>query len=362
MTDLYAGTQDGLFIVSETDTGWNIRASYLEGLEINGIAVAGGGTNAVYAATRREGLFRVDLASGEVTQPGAEILPKVQRCIAVSPHDPEVIFVGTQPAGIFKTSDGGRSWQECKGVAELAARRKWTYPVPVVPPHIRDVRVDIRDPDTVYAAGQVGGVLKSTDGGESWTDFTEGLDPDVHMIAQDRQNPDTIYAVAGGGGGILMENIEDYPPPLPHGRPIYRSNDGGASWECISLDFQRTYGIQMAIHPRHPERLLAAVARGVPPMWASRPEKADAIVVYSHDGGKSWSDGPDGLPARFKVMVEAITIAEQDGQRAFLSTGGEGTKHLTSERSGEIYSSAAFDRGWQKLPVKLPSIFNLVAV
>lgn len=356
MTRLLVGTEDGAYVLSGEGNAWVVGATFIKGQEVNGIATQPGGKIA-FVTTRRGGLFRIDLTSGEATQCGMGILPNVQRCVAVSAHDPDVIYVGTEPVGVFKSSDGGETWRECKGVAELAKTRNWLYPVPIVPPHIRHIHLDWNDPNVVYAAGQVGGVLKSVDGGESWRDFTEGLDPDVHMITQDPKDPAVIYAVAGGGGGILMANIQDYPPPLPQGRPVYRSNDGGETWSCISLDFTRTYGVQMAVHPNHPTRLITAVANKVPPMWAARPEKADAAVMYSHDSGKTWSAPADGLPSSFLVMVEAMTMGGDDGEQIFIATGGEGTKRLAAERSGEIYASRSFDKGWAKLPVKLPSIF-----
>lgn len=360
MAQLLAGTEDGVFLLVGEGNAWMARERFLEGQEVNGIAVPRNGKTTAYVATRRGGLFRLDLVSGKSEQLGVGTLPNGQRCIAISPHDPNVVYVGTEPVGIFKSTDGGATWRECKGVAELAARRNWLYPVPVVPPHIRHIHLDWSDRDTIYAAGQVGGVLKSTDGGYTWQDFTEGLDPDVHMITQDPKNPAVIYAVAGGGGGIIMANIQDYPPPLPQGRPVYRSTDGGKTWSCISVDFKRTYGVQMAVHPRDPARLITAVANKVPPMWAARPEKADAAVVYSHDSGKTWSEVvADGLPASFLVMVEAMTMGGDDGEQIFVATGGEGTKRLAAEKSGEIYTSRAFDKGWAKLPIKLPSIFCL---
>ena len=358
MTALLIGTVDGVYVLSEGAGGWETGASYVKGSEVHSIAVAQVGGGTAFAATRGDGLFRIDLASGKAAQIGAGVLPRILRCVAVSPHDPMVVFVGAEPAALFRSDDGGTTWRESKAVAALVAERKWLYPVKTIPPHIRYILPDWHDPDTIYAAGQVGGLLKSTDGGDSWVDFTKGIDPDVHSIAQDSLDPRTIYIVTGGGGDI----VNGYPPASPQGRPIYRSADGGLSWECLSKDFERTYAIQMVIDPDHPERMVTAVARGIPSQWTKRPEKADAIIVHSSDGGTTWAPATGELPERFNVMIEAMASVNDGKTRVFMGTGGQTSKRFEGEATGEIYVSDTFGSGWRQIPGKLPSIFCMAAL
>jgi hypothetical protein len=158
-----------------------------------------------------------------------------------------------------------------------------------------------------------------------------------------------------------MATLDQYPPPLPEGRPIYRSGDSGRTWDCISLDFKRTYGVSLRVHPRDPAQLLAAVARGIPPFWGKRPERADAVVMVSRDRGETWSQATDGLPGHFALMVEAIEIGPGPRHRAFIGTGGEGMK-VAGAATGEIYVSDDAEHAWRRMPLDFPSVATITAL
>lgn len=357
MTDILVGTSDGVFALAENG-GWRVDARYLEGREISQIARAGDGRFLI--AARGGGLTRLDLASGKTEPLGAGVLPDKLRCVAASPADPNTIFVGSEPVGLFASRDGGKSWTECAEVAAMAKRLNWGYPVPTVPPHIRDIVIDRGNPDRVLAAVQVGAIIVSEDGGKSWRHVAGQLDQDVHGLTQDPADASVMYACAGGGGALDMKSIDQYPPPLPEGRPIYRSSDSGRTWQCISLDFDRTYGVGLRVHPRDPSLLLSAVARGIPPFWGKRPERADAIVVTSRDRGKTWTQATDGLPERFALMVEALEIAPGARNRAYIGTGGEGMK-MAGGAKAELYFSDDMAR-WRRIPIDIPPVASLAAL
>lgn len=359
MVDLLVGTSDGVLALSENGD-WRVAARYLDKNEISQIARTRD-PQIFFVASRGGGLARLDVKSGTAERLGADMLPNKIRCVAVSPADANTIFVGAEPVGVFVSRDGGKSWTESKEVARMAAQLKWGYPVPTVPPHIRDIVIDRANPQRVIAAVQVGAIIISEDGGNTWRHVAGQLDQDVHGLTQDPANAATLYACAGGGGALDMKTLDQYPPPLPEGRPIYRSTDSGKSWQCISLDFQRTYGVSLRVNPRDPAQLLSAVARGIPPFWGKRPERADAAVVVSRDRGKTWSQVTEGLPERFALMVEAIEIAPGARNRAFIGTGGEGMK-MAGDAKPELYVSDALDRGWRRIPLDFAPIACLAAI
>src|SRR5206468_1489163 len=117
----------------------------------------------------------------------------------------------------WKSEDDGKSWRELAGVRKLADERKWTYPVPSIQPHLRSIAIDPNNSRKLCLAGQVGGVLLSDDGGDSWRDVRYPIDMDVHSVTFDPAHPKVIYAATGGG-----ENFPE-PTPPPKGRPLYRS-------------------------------------------------------------------------------------------------------------------------------------------
>jgi hypothetical protein len=106
MGDVLVGTSNGLFAVGENGS-WRVKARYLEGRDIAQVARAGDAGRFLVAA-RGGGLTRLDLKSGTGDPLGAGVLPERVRCVAVAPSDPNTIFVGTEPVGIFVSRDGAR--------------------------------------------------------------------------------------------------------------------------------------------------------------------------------------------------------------------------------------------------------------
>jgi hypothetical protein len=100
---------------------------------------------------------------------------------------------------LWKSEDGGKSWRELAGVRRLADERRWTYPVPVIQPHIRSIAIDPRDSKKLCLAAQVDGLLLSNNDGESWTDVRYPIDMDVHSVSFDPANGVVLYAATGGG-------------------------------------------------------------------------------------------------------------------------------------------------------------------
>ena len=90
-----------------------------------------------------------------------------------------------------------KSWKELTGVKKLADERKWTYPVPVIQPHIRSIAVDPRNSRRLCIAAQVGGVLLSEDEGATWRDVRYPIDLDVHSVTFDFGRPNILYAATG---------------------------------------------------------------------------------------------------------------------------------------------------------------------
>jgi photosystem II stability/assembly factor-like uncharacterized protein len=207
-------------------------------------------------------------------------------------------FAGTEPAGIFISRNSGMSWHECSQVAQLRDSLHWSLPYS---PEAGCVRGFAFQGSRVYAAVEVGGVLRSDDGGSSWG-LAEGSDgqptftqpaepqihPDVHSIYTHPTSPDLVYA--------------------PTGRGLYRSLDGGKTWRNHYYCYVRAAWI----NPVDPEHILLGPARGV---------DRDGRIEESWDGGATWQPASEGLPAPWpQTMVERFApIGEQIA--AVLSNG-----------------------------------------
>jgi photosystem II stability/assembly factor-like uncharacterized protein len=356
MKRLYVGTEQGLQVLSEDAEGWCLDHSLLADYEVSSV-VKRNTDGRLYVATRQGGLFLVDPRSGACDPVGAGVLPQGLRCITVSATDPNLMYVGCEPASIFKSRDGGKSWQECAAVAELARARNWQYHIPRIPPHVRQILIDRRSPDRLYAAIQIGGVILSEDGGQTWIDVTDSIDPDVHAITQDPLEADVLYAATGGGGPIGGP----HPPVAPNGYALYRSDDAGKSWRPISDGLDRQHGVPLHMYPRDPNTIVAAVARGTPIHWR-KAGGADAILVVSPDRGKTWNHVAAGLPPSFQTMVDSIDTEPGPAGRTYIGIGGEGTKVLPPEsHHGSVYYAERLAGPWTKLPREFPTVFTVTA-
>jgi hypothetical protein len=294
-----------------------------------------------------------------VTTLGAGKLPKAVRSIAISPADPDVIYAGTEPVGIFCSRDGGATWQEDAQVARLAKERNWQYPGTQAP-HIRHILIDREDPRRIYASVQIGGLLRTEDGGAHWEDVTVDIDPDVHRVMQHPSDPQVLFAVCGGGGEYPHPTPEHrVRPPYPHGRPLYKSGDCGKTWTSISDDLPQSYGIPIVALGGTRPVLLAGVARGTPPRWPGRVEKADAALIMSEDEGSTWAPVSDGLPTPFLTMVEAIDV-DVPRQRVYVGTSGDGREWMEggdpAPCPGAVYYSREATREWTHIPLALPEV------
>ena len=172
---------------------------------------------------------------------------------------------------------------------------------------MRDITVAPDDPNTIYAALQVGYMLKTTDGGATWRLLDNGLDEDVHAILTDPRDTAKLY-ISSDGEGLR-------PGALPD-RSLYRSLDRGESWLPIALEFQNEYSVSFAYDPSDPPVMYSAVANGNPGQWRARESGAEATLIRSRDAGETWHELDAGEEV-VRGFPEAIAVDPQSPGRVF---------------------------------------------
>jgi photosystem II stability/assembly factor-like uncharacterized protein len=303
-------------------------------------------------------------------------------CLTIDPHDPDIIWIGTQHLrGIFKSTDGGRTWVEMDdGVVELEGIT------------FRGITVDPRSSDVVYAAAEIsswawaqeeqpgrefdktrGVVYRTTDGGQNWTAIWRG-DNLARYVWIDPGNSDVIYISTGIFDREAANS--DHQTNAPGGEGVLRSTDGGATWQPVNEGIANLYVGTLFMHPQDPGVLLAGAGNNAYPdgggvylttdggtSWEAvvRDENINAVefalsapnvayagsegaVYRSEDGGRSWDRvsggehgwGPPGVRAGFPIDFQ---VDPRDPNRIFANNYGGG--NFLSSDGGRTWTIAS---------------------
>lgn len=214
--------------------------------------------------------------------------------IAVHPDAPFTWYIGAATGGIFKTTNGGGSWDNVFEGAPLIS--------------IGDLEIDPADMNTIYAGtGEANassfsflgnGIYKSTDAGQSWEHL--GLDYTAYIgrIVVDYSNSSNVFAAACG---TLFT-------PDEH-RGVYRSQDGGQTWEKVLFLTDSTSAIDLVQHPENPEILFAAMWERMRGLNYRTSFGMSSGVYKSENGGDTWVKITGGLPTGYNVGRIGIDIS-----------------------------------------------------
>ncbi|MBK9712856.1 MAG: hypothetical protein IPO81_16315 [Kouleothrix sp.] len=293
--NLYLATSGGLAIAEGSGGDWRVVGRALEGDHATSVIAREG---VILIGTRR-GVFRSDDGGRTWDDASAGLAHRHVRWLAYHPDRSDLEFAGTEPATIFVSHDGARSWRQCEEVAALRDRLGWFLPYS---PAAGCVRSFTLQGNRGYAAVEVGGLLRSDDGGETWA-LAVGSDgiprrgrplagrvhPDVHSVVGHPSSADLVYCPTGGG--------------------FYCSRDGGQAWECRYDCYCRAVWVD----PADPDRLILGPADGV---------DRNGRVEESRDGGASWQVASDGLGVPWpRDMVERF--AQVGDQLLAALSGGQ---------------------------------------
>ena len=265
MTRLYAAGDSAVAIVE--NGGVELA---LEGRGARCVAVDPGDPDTLYVGTSDEGLFKSgDGGKGWRRLSGVEH-PRVTS-VAVSPVD-GAVYAGTEPSTLFVSRDGGASWRELEGLKDLPSAPTWSFPPRPWTSHVRAIALSYEDPDSVVAGIELGGVMRSADGGETWEDQRPGAYADCHALAAHSAAPETLYEAAGGG--------------------FAESGDFGESWEAADAGMDRRYVWGLAVDSEDPDLVYASAAPG--PGMAHGMGFSDAAIYRRWAGGR-WEVVMEGL-------------------------------------------------------------------
>jgi photosystem II stability/assembly factor-like uncharacterized protein len=264
--------------------------------------------------------------------------------------EPRVWYAGTSPHGLFRTEDGGDTWEPCTGLNENPRYREWmggAQDGTPDGPKLHSILVDPRDAQHLYLGMSSGGVHESLDGGRSWEPLIDGLEVvegfdarkawfhDPHCVRLCPSKPDRLYQQNHCG--------------------IYRLDRPSRRWERIGANMPREIGdvgFPMVVHPRDPDTAWVFPMDGSG-VWPRVCIAGCPAAYVTHDGGQKWSRQDHGLPdtqAWWTVKRQAMTSDACDPLGLYVGT-----------TSGELWASTDEGASWSGIARHLPEIYALEA-
>jgi photosystem II stability/assembly factor-like uncharacterized protein len=292
MARLYAATGDAIARLDLNDGAWRTTLS-LTGSGAQCLALDPSNPDVVYAGLRERGVRRT--IDGGESWIDCELPAPGVFSLAVSAAD-GAVYAGTEPSALYRSDDRGETWVELAGLLELPSRPTWSFPPRPWTSHVRWIAPSPHDADLLLVGIELGGLMRSTDRGETWHDHRPGAQRDVHSLAWHPRVEGRAYE-AGGGGAAWSE-------------------DGGDSWHAADEGRDRNYTWSVAVDPDDPELWYVSASTG--PYAAHGGRDPQALIYRRRD--REWRALGVGLPEPLPAMPYAL-VAFEGGVVAGLADG-----------------------------------------
>lgn len=260
------------------------------------------------------------------------------------------LYAGTKPADLLTSSDDGASFTRIAGLSAHPSHGDWQPGAAGLIAH--SIASDPANPDKLWIGISAAGIFATEDGGATWDrrnrlSNAESCAHHHHPAAPSGGEighcvHNLVRAPAGDGDLLYQQNH--------HG--VWRSRDGGRSWDDRTEGLPSTFGFPIAVHPHDPQKIWVLPLNG--DMEGRFPPDAQAAVWHSMDGGQTWQDQRAGLPQQFcyfTVLRQAMATDEAIAPALYFGTN-----------SGSVFAS--FDEGasWVEIARHLPTIQSVEAL
>jgi BNR/Asp-box repeat protein len=252
--------------------------------------------------------------------------------------DPDTVHAGIQDAAMFRTTDGGQTWQELPGLRNHPSASAWQPGAGGMCLHT--ILLDPSRPERMFIAISAAGVFRTDDSGQSWRPMNRGLvspqipDPDaevghcVHRIARHPSRPDVLF----------MQKHWD----------VMRSDDAGESWREVSGNLPTDFGFVIDVHAHEPETIYVVPIKSDSEHFVP---DGKLRVFRSRTGGEEWEPLTKGLPQRHcyvDVLRDSMAVDSLDPCGVYFGTTG-----------GQVYASADAGDSWSAIARDLPSVVSV---
>jgi photosystem II stability/assembly factor-like uncharacterized protein len=358
-----AGTRKGAFVLTSDGkrTRWDVSGPHFAGWEIYHIKGSPAEPNRLYAS-QSSGWFGQQIQrsddGGKTWEPvGNEFtyasVPGTHQWYDGTPHpwefkrvwhlepsltDPETVYAGVEDAALFRSTNGGKTWEELPGLREHGSGPHWMPGAGGMCLHT--VLLDPSNPNRMFIAISAAGVFRSDDGAKTWRPANRGLrseqipDPTaevghcVHRIALHPSRPRTLF----------MQKHWD----------VMRSDDGGDSWHEVSGNLPTDFGFVVDVHAHEPQTIYVIPIKSDSEHY---PPEGKLRVYRSRTGGNEWEALTKGLPQQdcyVNVLRDAMAVDSLDACGLYFGTTG-----------GQVYASADAGDTWSPIVRDLPAVLSV---
>jgi len=345
-----AGTKKGLFLLrsDELRHGWTLAGPHLVGWSVyhaildprDGVLHAC--TNhEVYGATvhRSRDLGKTWERAEELGLPEDSEL-KLERTWHVEPghvDQPDTLWLGAAPGVLFRSDDGGATWEVVEGLLTHPTRERWHPGAGGMCCH--SIQLDPADTKRLHIGISAAGVFRTDDAGEHWTPANSGTAADFL--------PDP-YPELGQCVHKLLRCAESSRLWQQNHCGVYRSDDGGESWQRLDGNgLPSGFGFALALHPRDAHTAFVVPIEGA----ENRVTSGGRLGVYrTSDAGASWDLSMEGLPERAwtGVLREGMAFDALDPFGLYLGA-----------QSGSVFASADEGQTWTEIASQLPPVLSV---
>jgi photosystem II stability/assembly factor-like uncharacterized protein len=252
--------------------------------------------------------------------------------------DPDTVYAGVEDAALFRSSDGGRSWQELAGLREVkghlwqpGAGGMCLHTIVQVP----------GNPNRIYVAISAAGAFRTDDGGETWRPINRGLRSPYELPDADAEVGHCVHNIAlhpSRPNVLFMQKHWD----------IMRSDNAGDEWHEVSGNLPTDFGFPIAVHAHEPETIYVVPIKSDSEHF---PPDGKLRVYRSRSGGNEWEALTKGLPQKdcyVNVLRSALAIDTLESCGVYFGTTG-----------GQVYASADSGDSWTAIARDLPPVLSV---
>ncbi len=251
--------------------------------------------------------------------------------------DPDTVYAGVEDAALFKSTDGGQSWNELDG---LRAAKGHLWQPGAGGMCLHTILLDPTNPDRIYIAISAAGAFRTDDGGTTWTPINKGLKSNyipeeqaevghcVHNLAMHPSRPQTVF----------MQKHWD----------VMRTDDCGDMWHEVSGNLPTDFGFPISVHAHEPETIYVVPIKSDSEHF---PPDGKLRVYRSRTGGNEWEALTNGLPQQdcyVNVLRDSMAIDQLDSCGIYFGTTG-----------GQVYASNDSGDTWNAIVRDLPAVVSV---